>query len=156
MQVKLYAKRFRNFFLALLVKDQSSLCDTLLSVVRPSVCPYTTVCSSISSVTKYRRDLFMFSCCSTHGLVLHVQFWSSPDPHKKTLSKKKILSMCLRCLIIVLFCRVLGLDVQCTSLVKSNCSGGSEGHSLTPPPPPLSVVCDRIKKLFLDKPNALK
>ena len=30
-------KRLKKIFLALLVKDQSSLCDTLSSVVRPSI-----------------------------------------------------------------------------------------------------------------------
>ena len=70
----------------------------------------------------------MVSCCWPHGLVVHVQFWSSLDPlgpHRGTV--KKILSMCPRGLIIVLFCRIHGLDVQCASLVQANCPGGSEG-----------------------------
>ena len=39
-------KRFKKEFLALLVNDPSSLCDILLSVVRPSVC--LSVCLSVS------------------------------------------------------------------------------------------------------------
>ena len=37
------------------------------------------------------------------------------------------ISMCLRGLTVVLFCRIHDLDVQCASLVQSNCPGGPEG-----------------------------
>ena len=55
---------------------------------------------------------------------------SSPYGHSS------FLIMCLRGLIIVLFCRLHDLDVQCASLVQSNCSGAQKGViSLTPPSP---------------------
>ena len=63
----------------------------------------------------------MVTFCWPYDLVVHVQFWSSPDPlgpHRGTLSKK-ILSVCLRGLIEVLFCWIHDLDVECASLVQS-------------------------------------
>ena len=58
----------------------------------------------------------MVSCCWFHGLVVHVQFWSSPDPlgpHMGTLSKKKLNPMlCLRGLIMVLFGKIHDLVVH--------------------------------------------
>ena len=52
--------------------------------------------------------------CWPHDLV-DVQFWSSPEPlgpPRRTLSNNLVfLSMCLRGIIIVLFCRDRGLDV---------------------------------------------
>ena len=62
----------------------------------------------------------MVTFCWPHGLVVHVQFWSSPDPLGPTrgLCQKQILSMCLRDPIEVLFCWIHDLDVQCASLVQ--------------------------------------
>ena len=96
---------------------------------RRVVYPLTICCSSISSVTKYRRDPFMVSCCWPHGLVVHVQFWSSPDPMgpiQEDLVKKKI-NMYLRRLIMVLFCKIHDLVVHCASFVQSRCPGAPEG-----------------------------
>ena len=49
------------------------------------------------------------------------------------------LSSCA-CAILVLFCRIHGLDVQCASLVQSNFLGAQKGHSLKSPSFP--VACD--------------
>ena len=77
-----------TWFLALQVEDYAiPFCP---SSGRLSV---NNICSSISSITEYHRDLFMGTFCWPHGLVVHLQFWSSPDPlgpHRRTLSKKKI------------------------------------------------------------------
>ena len=67
--------------LALLFKEQSSLCDTLSYVRKRFLVPF------ISSVTRYHRDQLMVLCSWSNGLVVHVQFWSSQDPmgpHKGT------------------------------------------------------------------------
>ena len=73
--------------------------------------------------------------------------------------KNYFLSMCLRGLLVVLFCRIHGLDVQCASLVQSNYYGAQKGALSKippqPPPPPLSSLF-ATEKLFLDKLNALK
>ena len=73
--------------LALLVKDQSSLCDTLSSYIHPSV---NNILFWYLLCYWYRRDPFMVWYSWPHGLVVHVQFWSSPDPmgpHRGTESK---------------------------------------------------------------------
>ena len=62
----------------------------------------------------------MVSCCLPHGVVVNVQFWSSPGP-TGGFCQKKNLSMCLSLGLIVnvvLFCKIHDLDVQCASLVK--------------------------------------
>ena len=41
---------------------------------------WTICCSSIFSVTNYRRDQFRVSCCWPYGLGVHLQLLSSPDP----------------------------------------------------------------------------
>ena len=112
-------------FWALLVEDQSSLCDTLSSVVWPSVRLYV---NSISSVTKYCRDLFMVTFCWPYGLVVHVQFWSSPDPGtpQDDFVQTHFLSVCFRGFIEVLLCWIHDLDVQYASLVLSNCLGAQK------------------------------
>ena len=55
---------------------------------RPSVClSVNKLFFYLFCITKYRRNLFMIFCCWSHGLVVHVQFWSSPDllgPHRGT------------------------------------------------------------------------
>ena len=75
------------------------------------------------------RDIFMVTFCWPHGLVVYVQFLSSPDPWGPTvgLCPFFFLSMCLRGLIVVLFCRIHDLDVQCASLVQSNYPGAQKG-----------------------------
>ena len=66
----------------------------------------------------------MVTLCWLHGLVVHVQFWSSPNSLGPTggLRPKKCLSVCLKGLIVVLICRIHDLDVQCASLVQSKIS----------------------------------
>ena len=54
--------------------------------------------------------------CWPYSLVEHVQFWSSPGDFVPK-------SMRLRGLIVVLFCRIHDLDVQCANFVQSNCPG---------------------------------
>ena len=49
------------------------------------------------------------------------------------IARPKILSICLRGLIVVLFYRIHGLDVQCASWVQSNCLGPRGGHSVKKP-----------------------
>ena len=58
----------------------------------------------------------MVSYGRVHGLVVHVQFWSSPDPmgpHKGAWSKNlDFLGMCPRDPIMVSSCWIHGLDVH--------------------------------------------
>ena len=87
--------------------------------------------------------------------------WSSPDPlgHQRETLSKSFPRNRLRELIVVLICRIHGLDMQFVSLVRSNCPGANKGaKSKIPPPapPPPLPRCLRQKKLFLDKQNALK
>ena len=59
-------------------RDQSSLCDTPLSVcpsVRPSVRPsVNNSCYCISSEAIYHRDFIMVPVCWPYGVVVHLQF----------------------------------------------------------------------------------
>ena len=89
--------------------------------------------------------------CWPHGLVVHVQFWSSLDPlgpPRGTLSKTIVfLSMCLRGLIIVSFCRIHGLDVPMPFLASQDAPGSQKGgivYNLPPSPFPI----DRDRKYF--------
>ena len=71
----------------------------------------------------------MVSYCWPNGLVLHVQFWSSPDPigpHRGTQSKK-ILCMCLRGQVIVLFCSIHYLVVHVLVWSSQNALGTQKG-----------------------------
>ena len=62
-------------------RDQSSLCDTPLSVclsVRPSVCPsicpsVNNSCYRISSEAFYHRDFFIVPVCWPFGVVVHLR-----------------------------------------------------------------------------------
>ena len=67
----------------------------------------------------------MVTFCWPHGLVVHVQFWSSPDPWgpQEDFVQTHFLSVCLRGLIEVLFRWIHDLDVKYASLVPSNCLG---------------------------------
>ena len=103
----------------------------------------------------------MVSCCWSHGLVVHVQFWSSPDPlgppQGDLVKKIKIPIICLRGLIVVLFCKIHDLVVYCASLVQSRCPGAPEGDIVlnsSPPPPPSQLFA--TKKIVLGKPNAFE
>ena len=58
--------------------------------------------------------------------------------------------MCLRCLIMVLFCKIHDLSVHCDSLVQSRCHGVPEGGSLKSPPPPTPSL---RQKIVFDKLN---
>ena len=71
----------------------------------------------------------MVTLCWPHGLVVHVQFWSSPDPlgQQEDFVQTHFLSVCLRGLIEVLFCWIHDLDVKYASLVQSNCLEAQEG-----------------------------
>ena len=53
-----------------------------IPAIRPSVCLSVNNILHLydSSVTDYRRDPFMVSYLWTHGLVVRMQFWSSPKP----------------------------------------------------------------------------
>ena len=87
--------------------DEVSTSDTVIRSTgqrTSSVCPsVNNMYYPISSATKYHRDPIMV-LYFWHGLVVHVHFWSSPDPmgsHKGNKSKNCVfLSMCLRGLII--------------------------------------------------------
>ena len=73
----------------------------------------------------------MVSCCWSYGLVVHVQFGLVRTPKGQTggLSQKKLknLILCLRGLIMVLFCKIHDLVVQCASLVLSRYPLDQEG-----------------------------
>ena len=86
-------------------------------VCRPAIRLYvyrlTKTCSYIACVTKCHRHLIMVLYCWTHGLAVHVQFWSSTDPmgpHKRTWSKTLLFLVCL--IIVLLYCRIHYLVVH--------------------------------------------
>ena len=69
----------------------------------------------------------MVSCCCSRGLVLHVQVGSSLDLMGSTGGINKKLCMCLRGLIIFLFCKIHDLVVHCDNLVQLRCPKTPEG-----------------------------
>ena len=73
----------------------------------------------------------MVSYCLPHGLVVHVQFWSSPDPmgaHRVLSSppKKCCEYVSQRPNYSLILLNTL-LSCACTSLVQSKCPGDPEG-----------------------------
>ena len=62
--------------------------------------------------------------------------------------------MCLRGLIVVLFCRIHGLDVP-MSVWSSQDAIGPQKIQPAPPPPPFPVVCDRKKKMFFQQTECI-
>ena len=64
---------FHEPFVSSTGRDQSSLCDTPLSVC-PSVCPsVNNSCYRISSEAFYHRDFFIVPVCWPYGVVVHLR-----------------------------------------------------------------------------------
>ena len=118
------------------VKDDLSLCNyyTIMSVVRPSGRPSVRK-QYIGPLSLPKLNIIeTYSCCWPKVVLCMSNFGPVRTPFGPhgggggDFAPKN--NMCLRVLIIVLFCRIHGVDVQCASKSSEIALGLRKGHSL--------------------------